>query len=99
MTARVAGCVHSLQTNTRLAFEGDDVAVFDEAIDVNIGQRFSRLWVSRDGNIAAEMIFQRVHAADMIRMWMRGDDFPHPPAFRDHFVETLGQDLLLIFVR
>src|SRR5689334_13242621 len=55
--------------------------------------------MSCNGNRATEMSFQRVHAADVIRMQVRNDYRANLATFGDHVVETLSQRLLLVFVR
>ena len=99
MAQRVTGSVQRTQTNLRLAFESDDFVVFDQTIDVNVVQRFGSLRVCRDGNRAAEMCLECIDSTDVIRMQMSNDDLAHLPAFGDHFVNTLSQRLLFIFIR
>src|SRR5215207_2307179 len=45
------------------------------------------------------MFLERVHTSDMIRVQMRENDLTHAAAFARHFVDTLSQRLLLVFVR
>ena len=99
MPARMSRRVQSLQFKRWLAFECDDVAVFDEPIDVDVCQSCGCCPVCRNGNRAAEMSLQRIHATDVIGMQMRDDYFPRLPAFRDHFIDAFGERLLLFFVR
>src|SRR5688572_32039035 len=80
MTTRVSRCVQSNQTNRWLAFERDDVAVFNKTIHVNVAQHCGGFSVRRHGNSSSEMRFQRVHAANVIGMEMCDDDLAHAPA-------------------
>src|SRR5688500_19931036 len=98
MTTRVSRCVQSNQTNRWLAFERDDVAVFNKTIHVNVAQHCGGFSVRRHGNSSSEMRFQRVHAANVIGMEMCDDDLAHAPAFGDHFIDALGERLLLVFI-
>ena len=55
--------------------------------------------MSGNCNVSAEMRFQSIHAADMIRMMMREDNLAHLSSRGSHLVNTFRQRLLLVFVR
>src|SRR5215510_1501225 len=68
MAQRVTGCVQRTQTNLRLAFEREDLVVFNQVIYVNICERRGSLRMSTNSYRAAEVRLENIHAADVIRM-------------------------------
>ena len=67
MAERMTGRVQCAQLNLRFAFERDHVIVLNQPINRHIFECLGGLRVCRNRNVAAEMRFESIDAADMIR--------------------------------
>ncbi len=58
--------------------------------------------MGRDGhassNVCLQMIIQRIHAPDVIRMHVRQHDLANRASARNQFVDSFSQRLLFVFV-
>src|SRR5712692_2152746 len=104
MPARMPGRVQRAQLSVGFTLKRKHFIIFNETIDWELLlQRFGSRTMCGNSNARSmalfQMIIQSVHASDMIRVYMRKNNLAHHPAFRDQFVKTRSQRLLLVFIR
>src|SRR5258705_1969293 len=99
MTLRVAGCMKGSELDARLAGERKYLAAFNQMIDTDFGQCVRGLSMRSHANGVAEVCFEGVDTAHMIRMQMRQNYLPHSATFGNQVINASSESHLLVFIR